>query len=119
MTTTSSPPVKRQHPGRAYLALGLGLVVLGIAGYVVQIRMMRLFTPWYTPILATLGVLFVIVSLWQQRSVWRILGLILVVLVAGFEWTFLLALRLPAYSGPVAVDQPFPGFATVRADGTP
>jgi hypothetical protein len=116
--TISSPPVKR-HPGRIYLALGLGLVALGIIGYVVQIKMHRLSTPWYLPILATGGVVLVSLSLWQKRTVWRILGLVLAVLLAGFEWTFLLATRLPPYSGPVAVGQAFPVFATVRADGMP
>ncbi len=42
----------------------------------------------------------------------------LVVLVAGATWAFLLATRLPAYTGPIAVGQPFPVFTTMRADGT-
>jgi hypothetical protein len=72
-----------------------------------------------------LGVVFVAASLWQARTVWRVLGLVLVVLVAGAGWTFLLSptefggTRLPAYAGPVAVGQPFPAFATTRADGSP
>ena len=28
-------------------------------------------------------------------------------------------MRLPAYTGPVAAGQPFPEFATQRADGSP
>jgi len=48
-----------------------------------------------------------------------VLALLLVLLLAGAEWAFLLASRLPAYTGPVAAGQPFPEFTTVRADGKP
>ena len=75
--------------------------------------------PWYAPIAATLGVLLIAVALWQARSVWRLLALLLIVLLAGAEWAFMLETRLPAYAGPVAAGQPFPEFTTVRADGTP
>jgi hypothetical protein len=99
--------------------LGLGLAVLGVIAYAVQFKAQHLTTPWYMPIAATLGVVFLAVSLWKRRTVWRVLALLLVVLLAGAEWTFLLVLmRLPQYTGPVAVGQPFPAFATVRADGT-
>jgi hypothetical protein len=85
----------------------------------VQLATQRLMMPWYVPLLATLGALLVAASLWQTRTVWRLLALLLVVLLAGAEWAFLLATRLPPYTGPVALGQPFPVFATVRADGTP
>jgi hypothetical protein len=98
---------------------GLALMALGIIGYAIQIWIQRLTTPWYMPILATLGAGFVIASLWQKRTLWRILSLLLVVLIAGLEWAFLLMVRLPAYEGPVAVGQSFPTFTTTRADGTP
>jgi hypothetical protein len=117
--TISSAPAPRRFPGRLFLAIGLGLAVLGVAAYVVQIAAQRLMAPWYMPIAATLGVVFVVVSLWQTRTIWRILALLLVVLLAGAEWTLLIAGRLPAYTGPVAAGQPFPPFATTRADGTP
>jgi cytochrome oxidase Cu insertion factor (SCO1/SenC/PrrC family) len=74
--------------------------------------------PWYLPIAAVLGVLLVLASLWQARSVWRVLALLLVVLIAGAEGSFLYAMRLPRYEGPVAVGQPFPAFKTARADGS-
>jgi len=117
--TTSSATVPQRYPGRLFLALGLGLAALGIVGYIVQIWAQRLTTPWYTPVLATLGVILVSVALWQRFGVWRVLGLVLVVLLAGLEWTFLLMVRLPAYAGPVAVGKPFPAFTTTRADNTP
>lgn len=116
--TTSSPVTPRRSSGRLFLALGLGLTVLGVIAYVIQIAAQRLTTPWYVPIAATLGLVFLVVSLWKRRTVWRVLALLLVGLLAGAEWTFLLATRLPAYNGPVAVGQPFPTFTTMRADGT-
>jgi hypothetical protein len=116
--TISSAAAPRRVPGRLFLALGLGLAALGVIGYIVQISTGRLTAPWYMPSLATLGVVFLAVALWQARSVWRILALLLVLLLAGAEWAFLLAARLPAYTGPVAAGRPFPAFATTRADGT-
>jgi hypothetical protein len=118
MTSSSFVPTQRSR-GRLLLALGLALAALGIIGYAGQIRMQRLSTPWYMPALATLGVLLVVASLWQKRTVWRFLALFLVVLLAGAEWALLLMLRLPPYTGPVAVGRPFPAFTTTWADGTP
>jgi FtsH-binding integral membrane protein len=101
------------------LALGIGLAALGLVGYLVQVQaMQRLIAPWYVPFAATLGVIFVVVSLFQRRSVTRVLVLLLLVVLAGAEWTFLLGARLPAYTGPVEVGQKFPQFKTTRADGT-
>jgi hypothetical protein len=116
--TTSSAAAPRRYPGRLFVALGFGLAVLGIAGYVIQLSTGRLTAPWYMPCLATLGVVSVAVALWQARSTWRILALLLVLLLAGAEWAFLLAARLPAYTGPVAAGRAFPNFTTMRADGT-
>jgi hypothetical protein len=116
--TTSPTAVPRRYPGRLFLALGLALTALGVIGYVVQLSAQRLFAPWYMPWSATLGVFLLVVSLWQARTVWRWLALLLVMLFAGAEWAFLLGERLPPYSGPVTVGKPFPAFATVRADGT-
>jgi hypothetical protein len=104
--------------GRSLLALGIGLALLGVAGYIVQVWAQRLTAPWYMPILGTLGLLCVGVALWQVRNVWRMLALLLVMLVCGAEWAFLLATRQPDYTGPVALQQPFPAFATLRHDGT-
>jgi hypothetical protein len=117
MTTSSATP--RRSTGRLFLFLGLALGVLGVAAYVVQVANQWLKAPWYLPILATLGVLLLVASLWQRRTVWRVLALILLVLLAGFEWTFLLGTRLPAYAGPVKQDEPFPAFETKTADGKP
>jgi hypothetical protein len=117
--TTSSAAAPRPYPGRLFLVLGLGLAALGIIGYAVQIALHRLTVPWYLPISTTLGAALLVISLWQTRSLWRVLALLLVVLLAGAEWAFLLLLRLPDYTGPVAEGRTFPAFATTRADGTP
>jgi hypothetical protein len=97
----------------------LALAVLDLVGYAVQIAAQRLVTPWYLPFTATLGVVLIVVALWRRRSVWRVIALLLVLLLAGAEWAFLLTTRLPVYTGPVAVDQPFPAFETKRAEGQP
>src|SRR5690242_12745589 len=117
--TTSSPTAPRPYPGRLLVALGLAVAALGILAYVVQLWALRLTTPWYMPIAATLGAALAALALWRARTVWRVLALLLLVLLAGAEWAFLLGLRLPAYAGPVAAGQSFPAFETVRADGTP
>jgi hypothetical protein len=109
--------VRRCNPGRAYLVLGLVLAALGIVGYATQLWAQRLWTPWYLPIAGTLAVVCIVISLWKARTLWRVVVLVVVGLLAGAEWTMLAALRLPEYTGPVKDAQPFPAFATVRADG--
>jgi hypothetical protein len=102
------------------LWLGLAFSGFGIAAYAVQVFLLaRLTTPWYLPIALTVGAVLCVSALWQRRSIWRILAVVLVVLLAGAEWTFLFALRQPAYSGPAVVGKPFPTFTTMRSNGTP
>ena len=71
------------------------------------------------PLLATLGVLCLVASLCYARTIWRVLALLLVVLVAGAQWMFVVGGPLPAYTGPVAAGQAFPAFDTKLADGKP
>src|SRR5436190_1305361 len=118
MTTPANPTVPRR-PGRPLLALGLAVAILAVVAYVIQIAAHHLTTPWYLPFAATAGVVLVAVSVWQARSIWRALALLVVAIIAGAAWTFVLGTRLPPYTGPVAVGRPFPAFTTVRADGTP
>jgi hypothetical protein len=99
------------------LVLGLGLAVLGVLVYVVQISLQRLMTPWYMPILGLRGVILVALSLSEKRSVWRVFALLAVVLLTGAESAFLYAVRLPAYKGPITEGRPFPAFETSLADG--
>jgi hypothetical protein len=117
---TSSPiATPDRSRGRIPLLLGLGLAVLGVVAYVVQISLQRLMLPWYMPALALLGVVLVVMSLWQRRTLWRVLALLAVVLLAGAELAVLHAMRLPSYAGPIAVGRPFPAFEAKQADGTP
>lgn len=109
----------RRSAGRRSLFLGLGLAVLGIAGYAAQIAAHRLVTPWYLPALATLGAAVVAGSLWQRVTLWRSLALVLVGLLSAAEWMFVLGTRLPADTGMVSVGRSFPEFETVSSDGEP
>jgi hypothetical protein len=99
-------------------SLGVLLFVLGPALYYIQFRLEYLDTPWYVPILATAGVVLMVVSVWQRRGVVRIIGLALFLLVAGFEWhALLIGFRTPQYNGPAQPGQKIPAFATTLADG--
>jgi hypothetical protein len=118
VVVSASASVPRCYPGRWYLKLGLALPALGVLGYVAQLWAQRLWVPWYMPFAATVGVVLLIVALWRARTLWRVLALVLVGLLAAAEWTLLLMPGLPAYTGPVRVGQPFPAFTTMRADGT-
>lgn len=121
MTAPSVPTdmPRRRGPGRNLTLLGIGLALLGIALYALELRLGRLMTPWYMPCLATLGITLLVIALRQSRSVWRWLALALVLLLASAQWMFVLATRLPAYSGPATIGKPLPEFTTIRADGTP
>jgi hypothetical protein len=99
---------------------GLGIAALGVIAYVVQLSWMhRLTTPWYLPLSGTLAVAFVVASLVQARTVWRVAALVLVVLIAAAGWLWVLGLPLPKYDGTAKAGDPFPKFETVRYDGTP
>jgi hypothetical protein len=93
--------------------------VLGPVAYLLQLRIPVLTEPWYLPMAGTVAAILLLIAVLRRRGLWRILGLVFCGLLAGFEWMFLLGLALPAYTGPVASGQPFPAFATLRADGTP
>jgi hypothetical protein len=118
MTSSPIATVDRSR-GRLLMLLGLGLAALGVVAYVVQVSLQRLTFPWYMPVLAILGVVLVVMSLWQRRSLWRVLALLAVVLLGGAELAFLYETRLPPYTGPIAVGQTFPAFEAKQADGTP
>jgi hypothetical protein len=118
MTDTEKAPAARSD-GRLLMPAGLGLAVLGVAGYAIQLALHRLMLPGYVPATALLGVVLVVASVWKRRTAWRVLALLVVALLAGFELVALYALRLPPYAGPIAVGRPFPAFEAQRADGTP
>jgi hypothetical protein len=68
--------------------------------------------------MALLGGALVAASLWKRTTVWRAIALLAVLLLAGAEFAVLNALRLPAYTGPIALGRPLPAFEARRADGT-
>jgi hypothetical protein len=115
----AAPPAVARRRGRLCLWLGIGLFPLGMVLYFVQAFQFKdLVTPWYMPIMFTLGVLLVLVSV-RQRPTWTrvIASLVLALLCAG-EWYFILSMsRLPPYQGPVQVDKKIPEFTTTFADG--
>src|SRR6516162_9342113 len=91
---SSSSAVPQRSLGRHFLVLGVSLAVLGVVAYVVQILSKRLMAPWYMPALAVLGVVLVIISLLKQRTLWRVVALSALVLLAGAELALFHALRL-------------------------
>ena len=115
--STDAPPARSR--GRLLMLAGLGLAALGVVAFAIQLSLGRLMLPWYMPAAALLGVALVVASLWERRTIWRVLALVVVLLLAGFELLALNALRLPPYAGPIAVGRPFPAFEARRADGTP
>lgn len=118
---TTSPPVagSRRFSGKRYLALGIGLALLGPVLYMVQVRARLLSVPWYAPVLATAGVALVLFAVLRRPTVWRLAALALAGLLAGFQWYFLLSLsKVPAYTGPVSAGASFPSFHTSLADGS-
>jgi hypothetical protein len=120
MNECSGPSVAvNRRAGRAYLFLGMLIAVAGIGIYVAQVQARILIAPWYVPILATAGVVFIGMALVRSRSVWRWLAAVLFTLLATGEWMMLLfLLRAPPYDGPVQVGRPFPAFTTTLADGS-
>src|SRR5262249_29121083 len=77
-----------------------------------------LITPWYAPVLGTLGVALIVLALTRRRSIWRWTAVAIFTLFVGFQWYAVLAMRTPAYTGPVKDGEPFPTFTTTLADGS-
>ncbi len=117
----STPVPVRAPPRRLPLYLiGILLFVIGPALYILQFRMRQLVVPWYVPVLASFGVLCLMASVMGRRGIVRIVGLVLLTVLCGLEWFFLLVLaKSPAYEGPAQVGRPLPTFATTLADGKP
>jgi hypothetical protein len=96
---------------------GVLMFLVGPVIYVGQFRLKHLDTPWYVPILATVGVLCMAVSVLQKRGVVRITGLVLFAVLCGLEWFVILVATLtPPYAGPTE-GQKIPAFATTLAGG--
>jgi hypothetical protein len=99
-------------------SLGVLLFALGPVGYFVMFQMKYMATPWHAPILATLGLVFVAMSLARRPRGWRIAGIVPFVLLCGLEWFFVLvATKTPEYTGPAKPSEKLPAFETTLADG--
>ena len=108
-----------RHPGRSLLFLGVLLAVAGPALMMLLTFAAKiLIAPWYAPILGTLGVALIILALTRSRSIWRWAAAMIFTAFVGFQWWAVLAMRTPAYTGPVKDGEPFPAFATTLADGS-
>ncbi len=117
----TAPAATAQTTGRLWFWLGLSATFLGLAVYWVRFLVLKQLTGtlWYAAVLATLGPALVLVSLGKRRSVPRLLGLVVLVLLAGFEWFFLLSIsKLPQYGGPGAGEKLPPFQATLAGGGS-
>jgi hypothetical protein len=118
-STPTIAPAKSS--GRVLLWLGIAVALLGAIGYgIALMKFAILDTPWYVPILATLGVCLIALSIVRRLTIWRIAALLLIGLLAGSEWWFLaVESRLQPYTGPVVPEKPFPEFSPAyQSDGT-
>src|SRR6516162_3044760 len=108
-----------RHPGRSLLFFGMFLAIAGpVLMMLLTFAAKILITPWYAPVLGTLGVALIILALMRSRSIWRWTAVVIITLFVAFQWYVPLAMRLPAYTGNVKEGQPFPAFATTLADGS-
>jgi hypothetical protein len=114
-TIPSATPRSR---GRGYFWAGIAACLLGLALTVAQFALKYLAVPWYSPVLATLGALLLLVAVARRLSIPRVIALVLVAAVAGFQWYALVSLmKLPAYDGPAQPGKPVPAFTATLADG--
>ena len=114
---TTSPATDRCR-GRAYFWAGIAACLLGVALVYVQFRLKHLFVPWYSPVLATVGAVLLLLSVARRWSILRVIALVLVAVLAGFEWYVVASfLKLPDYEGPVRAGQKLPSFSATLASG--
>ena len=98
--------------------MGLALFLAGPILNAIEITSGRLTMPWYLPILATLGVLFMIASVWQRGGILRVSGLVVFAVLCGLIWFFVLVMsKVPDYTGPALPGKKVPAFTTRLADG--
>src|SRR5262249_32258402 len=108
-----------RHPGRSFLLLGVFVAVAGpVLMFLLTFAAKILITPWYAPVLGTLGVALIILALVRSRSIRRWTAMLIFTLFVAFQWWALFAMRTPPYTGPVNAGEPFPAFATTLADGS-
>jgi hypothetical protein len=70
------------------------------------------------PILATLGIICMLLSVLQRGGFMRIAGFLLFAFVSGAQWYMLLhGMNTPPYTGPANPGSPVPTMAAKAADG--
>jgi hypothetical protein len=110
-----APPRRRR-----YFLLGASIFFLGIIIYVVQMATKHLVVPWHVPILGTIGVLLMLVSVVQRPGILRIIGLVIFIALAGMEWhVLLIGSKIAPYTGPAHQGEKLPAFTATFADGRP
>ena len=116
----TTPPAAGRSRGRALFWAGVAACLLGLVLAFAQFSLKIVGVPWYTPALATLGAVLLVVAVARRRTVPRVVALVLVAALAGFQWYTLGSLmKLPAYDGPAQPGRPFPAFRASHADGRP
>lgn len=111
-SVAQDPPAR----GWPFLLNGICFFVLGFGIYCAQLVLGVLTTPWYVPILSTVGVVLMAVSLAQRRGVARSIALGLFIVICGFQWFFVAVLtKTPVYEGP-DIGEKAPAFAAIAAD---
>jgi|SRR5579884_171034 len=115
--STTSPSIDRSR-GRVIFWAGIGACLLGLVLVVIQFGLKLVFVPWYSPILATVGAVFLLLSAASRRSVARVAALVLVTAFAGLQWYFLVfMMKLPEYNGPAQPGKRLPPFQAMFANG--
>lgn len=109
------------HAGRRlfpYFLVGLAIFVAGPALYVFRFTNHDLSLPWYVPVSAAAGLLFMLRSFALSRGVVRAIVLAAFFMLGVLETYFIfVGSRVPAYAG-LKVGERVPAFSAVRADGS-
>jgi hypothetical protein len=114
METTLSKP-----RGWPLFLVGALFFLIGPVAYMVQINMGRLNTPWYIPILSTVGVGLMALSLVRVFGIFRTIGLAFFLVLCGLQWYMFAVVTLnPKYEGPARRGAALPEFTAKKADGT-
>ena len=118
VTETTTPAVVDRSAERPALWWGITACIAAIGLCALQYGVKVLITPWYLPALTTVGLFLVVMSLAQRRTITRVLVLLVVLGLAGFEWFVVgWASVVPEYTGTARAGATLPAFRTTLADG--
>ncbi len=104
-----------------WFVVGVTVFLLGLILNFVQFGLLEIVaTPWYVPIMMTLGVICMFISVLQRGGILRMVGILPFALMnAGVWYMLLIMFATPPYSGLSTAGNPLPSFAAKLADGTP